>query len=274
MDPLVSTAWLADNLGARDLRILDCTYVAAETGRDAAAEFAAGHIRGAGFLDLGSLRDTTNDLPNMVPPVERFASRLRGLGVGDGDRIVLYDDAPWRTSARAWWLLGQFGKNEIAILDGGIAKWRAEGRPLETVVPAVRQRHFTPDPQLSGLRDLAAMRTTTDQILDARSAARFTGAEGDPRPGVAPGHMPGALNLPYDRLFESDGTWKRGAALAAAFTDAGVDLDRPVITTCGSGITAAVLAFGLHLLGREAALYDGSWSEWGADPTTPKAVTA
>lgn len=276
MDALVSTQWLADSLGQRDLRVLDATLVAADSGRDAAAEFAAGHIQGAQFLNLAELRDTADPLPNMLPPVEKLASRLRALGVGDGDRVVWYDNSPWRTAARAWFVLRGFGLANVAILDGGLAKWRAEGRLLETATAVPRHRHLTPVPDRGNVRNRAAMLANLAsgevQVVDARSATRFTGAEPDPHPGTAAGHIPGSRNLPYTRLFADDGTWLRGDALAAAFHAAGIDLDRPVVATCGSGVTAAVLLFGLHLLGRDGALYDGSWSEWGADPTTPKAT--
>lgn len=276
MDALVSTQWLADGLAARDLRVLDATMVAADTGREPAAEFAAGHIPGAQFLNLAELRDTADPLPNMLPSVEQTASRLRALGVGNGDRVVLYDDSPWHTAARAWFVLCGFGLRNMAILDGGLAKWCAEGRPLETEPGSPRHRHLTPDPDRANVRDRAAMLANLssgdEQVLDARSAARFTGAEADPHPGTTAGHIPGSRNLPYTRLFNDDGTWRRGEPLAAAFREAGIDLDRPVVATCGSGVTAAVLLFGLHLLGRGGALYDGSWSEWGADPDTPKAT--
>ena len=200
MDALVSTQWLADALGARDLRVLDATMVAADSGRDATAEFAAGHIPGAQFLDLAELRDTADPLPNMLPPVEKLASQLRALGVGDGDRVVLYDDSPWRTAARAWFVLRGFGLANVAILDGGFAKWRAAGRPLETEIASARHRHLTPNPDRANVRDQAAMRANLagggEQVLDARSASRFTGAEADPHPGTAAGHIPGSRNLP------------------------------------------------------------------------------
>ena len=276
MDALVTTEWLAGELGARDLRVLDATFVAAGTGRNARAEYDAGHIPGARFLDLADLRDTSSRLPNMLPPIVQTASRLRALGIGDGDRVVLYDDSPWRTAARAWFVLRTFGLDRVAILDGGLAKWRAERRPLETDSPPPHGRHLTPRSDFSSVRDLAAMTANlasgAEQVLDARSAARFSGEEDDPHPGTARGHIPGSANLPYGRLFNPDGTWQRGDALRAEFAAAGIDLARPLVTTCGSGVTAAVLAFGAHLLGNDAALYDGSWAEWGSDPATLKAT--
>ena len=281
MPPLVTTEWLASEITARDLRVADASFHANFPGdppRDARAEFAAAHIPGATFMDLAAFADPASPLPSTLPGPAQFASRMAKAGLGDGVRIVLYDDSPHHTAARAWVMLRSFGFTDVAILDGGFARWRAEDRPVESGEAAPRPRHATPRTQGEGIADMTQVRAALAdggaQIVDARSPARFTGAEPDPRPEVAPGHIPGSRNLRYSLLFTADGTWKRGDALAAAFTDAGVDLDRPLIFTCGSGITASVLAFGAHLLGRDSAVYDGSWSEWGADPATPKATGA
>lgn len=278
MDALVTTDWLANELGANDLRVVDATYVLASDGRDPAAEYEAAHIPGAVFFDIGEISDLANPLPTMLPPPEKFASRMQSLGLGDGSRIVLYDNSPYLTAARAWWMLRVFGAHDVAILDGGLAKWRAEGRPVESGKPQHRHRHFTVWADDSQVRNLDQMKANVgngaEQVLDARSAARFTGEEPDPRAATHAGHIPGSKNLPYKRLLNDDGTWKTGDALKAEFDAAGVDLSKPLVTTCGSGITAAVLLFGAHLLGNEAALYDGSWSEWGADRDTPKAMGA
>ena len=279
MDALVTTEWLAGELGAAkksggDLRIVDATYVDAATGRDPAAEYEQGHIPGAVFMNLGELRDTDSDLPMTLPSPEKFASRMQSLGLGDGSRIVLYDDSPWRTAARAWWMLRHFGAHDVAILDGGLAKWKAEGRELATGKEQLRHRHFTVWADQKGVRTLDQMKALVgggdEQVLDARSAARFTGEEPDPRPATHSGHMPGARSLPYTGIFNADGTYKQGDDLRRAFEEAGIDLDRPIVTTCGSGVTASTLMVGLHLLGSDAALYDGSWSEWGAERDTAK----
>jgi thiosulfate/3-mercaptopyruvate sulfurtransferase len=279
MDSLVTPEWLAAEIGASDLRIADASYhttLPGEPFRDARGEFEAGHIPHAVFMDLEAFADADSPLPSTLPGPAQFASRMGKLGLGDGTRIVLYDDAKHRTAARAWVMLRAFGITDVAILDGGLAAWTAQGRALETGPVTPRPRHMTVRDQGVGIRDMAAMRAALasgdEQIVDARSAARFTGEEADPRPGVAPGHIPGSRNLTYSALFDADGRWKRGDALAAAFAAAGVDPARPMAMTCGSGITASVLAFGAHLLGHDAPVYDGSWTEWGADPTTPKAT--
>lgn len=278
MDALVSTEWLAGELGASDLRIVDATYFL-EPGRDAAAEYEAGHIPGAVFMDLAGLADDKSELPMMLPQAEKFASRMQSLGLGDGSRIVLYDDSPLHTSARAWWMLHLFGAHSVAVLDGGIAKWRAEGRDVASGKEVLRHRHFTVWKDEAFVRTQAQMaalgESGAEQIVDARSSARFEGREAEPRLGVHPGHMPGARNLPMDQLFAADGTWKSRDDLTAAFAAAGVDPLQPIAATCGSGITAATVAFAASLLGNDkVAIYDGSWSEWGADASTPKAIGA
>jgi thiosulfate/3-mercaptopyruvate sulfurtransferase len=204
---------------------------------------------------------------------------MQSLGLGDGSRIVLYDDSPLKSAARAWWLLKLFGAHDVALLDGGLAKWKAEGRALEMGTHTLRHRHFTVWRDANVVRDkdqvLTNVESKAEQVVDARPAARFTGEERDPRPGMAPGHIPGSRSLPHSQLFNADGTWKQADDLRAAFADAGIDLGKPLIATCGSGMTASVLAFGAHLLGKEdVAVYDGSWSEWGADASTPKATGA
>lgn len=277
MELLVSTQWLADEIGASDLRIVDATAFLPGSGRDPGAEYEAAHIPGAVFLNLDELRDTNSVLPNMLPPPEKFASRMQALGLGDGSRIVVYDNSPIRTAARAWWMFRLFGAHGVAILDGGLQKWQAEGRPVESGKPAVRHRHFTVWKDDGSVRTKAqvvdALKSKSAVVLDARSSSRFTAEEPEPRADMASGHIPGSRNLPYARLFNTDGTWKRGNELKAVFIDAGIDVSKPLITTCGSGVTAAVLLFGAALLGaRDVALYDGSWAEWGSDPLTPKAT--
>jgi thiosulfate/3-mercaptopyruvate sulfurtransferase len=279
MDSLVTTEWLANEMGASDLRIVDASWHLPDAARDAAAEYAAGHIPGAVFLNLGELVDSTAPFDNTLPGAEKFASRMQSLGLGDGSRIVVYDDSALKTAARAWFMLKLFGAHDVAILDGGLTKWKAEDRTLAEGKEVLRHRHFTAWSDGKNLRSKADMfaniASGAEQLVDARGAGRFTGDEPESRPGVASGHIPGARNLPHGLLYNADGTYQDKAGLKAAFAAAGVDLAKPVVTSCGSGITASVLAFALHLLGKEdVALYDGSWAEWGSDAEVPKALGA
>lgn len=273
---LVSTAWLAENLGAPGLTVLDASYHLPAAARDPEAEFAAAHIPGARFLGLASLYDAASPVPYAFPTPAQLAERLAGLGVGADDAIVIYDDSAIRTAARAWFVLTASGRSNVAILDGGLAKWRAEGLPLESGTPenaTGTAASFTAPTRVRSKADmLANLETRTSQVLDARSADRVYGTGVDPVHGGPNGRIPGALNLPFTAVLGADGTYKSPAELRAAFEGAGVDLSAPITATCGSGVTASVLLFALHLVGvDDAALYDGSWSEWSADPATPKA---
>lgn len=268
---LVSTDWLAAHLNDPDLRILEASWHMPATGRDAKAEYEAEHIPGARFFDIDEIADQRSTLPHMAPPVEKFVSRMRAMGVGDGHQVVIYDSAGIFSAPRVWWTFRLMGKVDVAVLDGGLPKWKAEGRPLEDMPPMVRDRHITVQRQAHWVKDVsqvaAASKLGDWQILDARSAPRFRGEVDEPRPGLRAGHIPGSLNLPFGELLNPDGTMKSPDALRAAMQAAGVDLARPVITSCGSGVTAAILSLALEILGhRNHALYDGSWTEWGAYP--------
>ena len=272
MDDLVSTAWLAQQLGASDLTILDATMVMPGEPRDLAAEFEANHIPGARRFDIEALSDPAHAAPHMLPGAAAFGAAMAALGVGRDDRIVVYDNSPLRSATRAWFMLRHYGADRVAILDGGLAKWRAEGRLLEHGEPARRPARFDAVERGTIVTKAQMAGGIGSPILDARSRARFDGSAPDPRPKVAPGHIPGSRNLPYGDLYRDDGTLKSDEALAAAFLAAGVDPHSPFVATCGSGVTATSLIFAARRLGgRDARLYDGSWSEYGADPATPKA---
>lgn len=272
-DPLVSTAWLAEHLDAPDVRIIDASWFLPGSDRDPRAEYALAHIPGAVFFDIDDIVDETSDLPHMLPSAVKFASRMRKLGIGDGARLVIYDSQGLFSAPRVWWTFRAMGHEDVAVLDGGLPKWIAEGRPVEDGVPPPRERHFTSRYSNDLVRDKAQVRRALssgkEQLVDARPAARFTGEAPEPRPGLRSGHMPGALNVPASSVIAPDGTMKPADQLQAAFEAAGVDLARPIITTCGSGITASILALALARLGRERTpVYDGSWAEWGREGDT------
>jgi len=274
---LVSTDWLAAHLKDPDRRVLDGTWFMPSEGRDARAEYAQSHIPGARFFDIDEISDQRSELPHMAPPVEKFMSRMRAMGVGDGHQVVVYDAHGLFSAARVWWLFRLMGQDNIAVLDGGFPKWVAEGRETEDMEPVIRDRHMTVRRQAHMIKDVtqvsAASKLGDWQILDARAPGRFRGDEPEPREGLRSGHIPGARNVHYRDLLDEDGTMKDADGLRAALSAAGADLSKPVITTCGSGVTAAIINLALERLGKtDHALYDGSWTEWGAFPTVPVAT--
>ena len=273
MDDFVSTEWLAENLGAEDLAIVDCTAFLPSTSRDARAEFAQAHIPGALFLDIAEVADKSHPAPHMLPSADDFGAAMERLGVGRDERIIVYDNSPLRTAARGWFMFRHFGATEVAVLDGGLQKWLAEGRPVESGEARARpDRRFAAVETADEVVSKADILAGTDlEIVDARSMARFTGEDPDPRPTVASGHIPGAKCLPMGALYREDGTFRGAEEIRALFAEAGIDPARPFIASCGSGVTANSLLLASRRIGGAAGkLYDGSWSEWGADPATPK----
>jgi thiosulfate/3-mercaptopyruvate sulfurtransferase len=274
MDSLVTTEWLARSLGEPDLAIVDSSAFLPTDGRDPVAEFVEAHIPGARFLDINQVADRSNPAPHMLPSAAAFGAAMTELGVDRDDRIVVYDNSPLRTAARGWFMFRHFGAERVAILDGGFQKWRGEGRPVESGEARPREARFDAharDGEVVTKEQILA--GTSLPILDARGRARFEGSEPDPRPNVGVGHIPGSKNLPFASLYRDDGTLKSDQELREAFERLHIDPDEAFIASCGSGVTANSLIFAAQRVGgRQAKLYDGSWSEWGADPATPKAT--
>jgi thiosulfate/3-mercaptopyruvate sulfurtransferase len=273
MDSLVSTAWLAEHLGEPDLVPVDCSWFMPTLARDPHQEFLEAHIPGARFLDIDAVADHSTSLPHMLPSADAFGRAMQELGIGSDDRIAVYDNSPHRTAARGWFTLRHFGARKVALLDGGFQKWLAEGRPTESGEPPPRSARFDASEKANVVGKDQIVAGLDLPLLDARGRARFEGSEPDPRSGVVPGHIPGARNLPSSELFSSDGTFKSVSELKRLFVEAGIDPERPFVASCGSGVTASSLLFAAHLIGNDdTRLYDGSWSEWGADPATAKAL--
>ena len=274
-EALVGAEWLAAHLDDPHVRVVDSSFKLPGITPTAREDYDRGHIPGTVFFDIDDIAEPSASLPHMIPSPELFARKVEGLGIGDDDRVIVYDSAGVSSAGRAWWMLRLFGHRNVALLDGGLPQWKAEGRPLETAVPNPPLRCFTArfDPAL--VRDkhalLGNLATRREQVVDARAAGRFAGVAEETRPGLRRGHIPGSRNLPYDRVTDPQTHRLRDAdELSDLFRDAGVALDRPIVTSCGSGVTACALAFALHLIGHPgAAVYDGSWSEWGLPGDTP-----
>ncbi|MGH6817210.1 MAG: 3-mercaptopyruvate sulfurtransferase [Methylovirgula sp.] len=271
----VSTQWLAAHLHDPDIVVIDATFFVPDEGRNAHAEYLASHIPGAVFFDIDAIADRTTDLPHMLPTPQAFAAAMRALGIGSSLRLIVYDNAGLQGGARVWWTLRLYGAKEVKILAGGLAKWKAEGRSLEAGEVRRAPQQFAVAVDRAGVADLEAVKRASaegsPQIIDARPAARFRGEAPEPRPGVRSGHIPGSFSLPW-REITANGELRSPQEIAAAFAKAGVDLNKPIITTCGSGVTAAILLLGLETAGKkDVSLYDGAWSEWGARTDLPVA---
>jgi len=272
MDTLISTQWLARNLAEPDIAIVDASAFLPTDGRNPNAEYLEAHIPGARFLDINQVADRSNPAPHMLPSAADFGRAMTDLGVSRDDRIIVYDNSPLRTAARGWFMFRHFGAERVAILDGGFQKWRAEGRPIESGEARPRQGRFDAQARQGEVVTKEMILAGAGMpILDARGKARFEGTEADPRPNVGVGHIPGSKNLPFASLYREDGTLKSDEELRQAFEQLHIDPQQPFIASCGSGVTANSIVFAAHRLGgRQGRLYDGSWSEWGADPNTPK----
>ena len=274
-DGIVSTSWLAMHLDDPRVRVVDATWYLPNVPRKGRADHDAGHIPGAVFWDLDEIGDPADPLPHMLPSPDDFKRHMEALGIGDDAFVVVYDQFGLATAGRPWWMLRYFGHDQVAVLDGGMVRWKTEGRQVTTEPATPRTATFTPKPRPELVRSLDQMRANLsshrEQVLDARSAGRFTGTAPEPRPNCRAGHIPGAYNLPVDRLVDADRkTVKSPGHLKGLMIAAGIDLDRPVVTSCGSGVTASALALGLYLLGKtDVPVYDGSWSEWGSRTDTP-----
>jgi len=273
MDSLVSTDWLAEHLGEPDLTVVDSSWFMPSSGRRGRVEYLQEHIPGARFLDIDELSDHSNPAPHMLPSAADFDAAMERLGVDRNDKIIVYDNSPIHTAARGWFTLRHFGADQVAVLDGGFQKWLAEGRPTESGEPASRETRFDAAESQDVVSKQLILSGVACPLVDARGKGRFEATEPEPRPEVAGGHIPGARNLPFGQVYNDDGTFKSPAELGQAFDQAGIDPSAPFIASCGSGVTATSLIFAAHLLGSDAGrLYDGSWTEWGSDPATPKAT--
>lgn len=271
---LVSTDWLAEHIDAPDVRIVDASWYLPSQKRDTRGEYKSEHIPGAVFFDIDEICDTDSDLPHMLPSAEKFSSRVRKLGLGDGNRIVIYDSAGMFSAARAWWMFRVMGHEDVAVLNGGLKKWKDEDKALSDIPPLPRERHFTARLNNLMVRNadqmLRNVSSGRELVLDARMAPRFNGTVQEPRPELRSGHIPGSRNVPFNEMLNKDGTFKSPDDLKAIFDERGYARNKTIVTTCGSGVTASVLFMALTAIGhREIALYDGSWSEWGLREDLP-----